>query len=199
VTAMIEPALQSTTRVTQSEFAVWARRREHELGRRELIGGHIVVTPPAGFPHGSIEHAVAALLSEWNATARAGRCFGGSQGFELPTGDTLAPDASFVSHARWTASSPHAKGKFLRVVPDLVVEVLSSAYDLREKTAIYARAGVREYWVVAESSRSVLVFSSDGAGGFDAGKSIETDGRLTSQVLVGLDVVVARLFVDADD
>lgn len=197
--AMIEPVLESTSRINQAEFAVWALRRVHELGRRELIRGHIVVTPPAGFPHGSVEHAVAGLLHEWNARARAGRCFGGSQGFELPIGDTLAPDASFVSHERWAASVPHPKGKFLRVVPDFAAEVLSSTYDLREKKEIYAKAGVREYWVVDEAQRRVVVFSNDGAGSFDGGTPIASEAQLTSGVLVGLDVAVARLFVDADE
>jgi Uma2 family endonuclease len=197
--AMMEPVLESTTTISQAEFAVWALRRVHELGRRELIRGHIVVTPPAGFPHGSVEHAVASVLHEWNAKARAGRCFGGSQGFELPTGDTLAPDASFVSHERWAASSPHPKGKFLRAVPDLVVEVLSSTYDLREKKEIYAKAGVREYWVVDEARRRIVVFAHDGVGAFDDGTVLASDAVLTSRVLVELAVPVARLFVDADE
>lgn len=197
--AMMEPVLESTTVITQDEFAVWALRRVHELGRRELIRGHIVVTPPAGYPHGSIEHAVAGVLHRWNANARLGRCFGGSQGFELPTGDTLAPDASFVSHARWAASSPHPKGKFLRVVPDVVVEVLSSSYDLREKKEIYAKAGVREYWVVDETRRRVVVFRPDASGAYDGGTPLASDERLGSTVLDGLDVGVAELFVDADD
>jgi len=194
----MEPVLESTTRMSQDEFATWALRRVRELGRRELIGGRIVVTPPAGHPHGAVEHTVANMIGAWNRTAGAGVCFGGSQGFELPTGDTLAPDASFVSHERWSASTPHLRGKFLRVVPDLVIEVLSSTYDLREKKTIYAQAGVREYWVVDEAKRRVLVFTGDGLGGFDDGITFAAGATMTSTVLVGLQLAVAELFAAAD-
>jgi hypothetical protein len=43
------------------------------------------------------------------------------------------------------------------------------------------------------------VFTHDGAGSFDGGAPFASDARLTSAVLVGLDLAVARLFVDADD
>ena len=69
----------------------------------------------------------------------------------------------------------------------------------REKKEIYAKAGVREYWVVDEENRRVVVFTNDGAGSFDGGTPIASEARLTSAVLDGLDVAVARLFVDADE
>jgi Uma2 family endonuclease len=44
----------------------------------------------------------------------------------------------------------------LRIVPDLVVEVLSrktASQDPGEKKAIYERNGVREYWLVDPRTR----------------------------------------------
>ena len=49
-------------------------------------------------------------------------------------------------------------------VPDLIVEVTSPStarLDRMEKFAEYARAGVREYWVVDPESRTVEVYSLD--------------------------------------
>jgi len=91
-----------------------------------------------------------------------GKVFGSSQGYELPTGDTLEPDASFVSNARWSAGPAPKRGEFLRVVPDLVVEILSpstASRDRGEKRKAYEAAGVRELWLVDERAGEVLVFA----------------------------------------
>jgi hypothetical protein len=90
--------------VTQEAFWRWVMARGPRLpGRHELINGRIVVTPPAGYPHGSVDANAAGILRNFVLAHKLGRVFGSSQGFELPTGDTVEPDASFVSHARWDA------------------------------------------------------------------------------------------------
>lgn len=50
--------------------------------------------------------------------------------------------------------------------PDLLIEVLSPsnrAHDTVRKRALYARAGVREYWIVDPEHQSVEVIGPDGA------------------------------------
>lgn len=45
--------------------------------------------------------------------------------------------------------------------PDLIVEILSPATarkDMKEKFAVYERAGVREYWIVDPAARTLMVF-----------------------------------------
>jgi Uma2 family endonuclease len=88
---------------------------------------------------------------------RNGKVLDSSQGFELPSGDTVEPDHSFVSNERWDAAPAPKLGEFLKVVPDLVVEVLSqktASQDRGEKKAIYERNGVREYWLVDPRARA---------------------------------------------
>jgi Uma2 family endonuclease len=119
-----------------------------------------------------------------------------SQGYELPSGDTVEPDHSFVSAARWSAAPAPEAGKFLRVVPDLVVEVLStgtSSRDRGEKKAIYALNGVREYWLVDARARELVVFSLAGSA-YDLGRRHALDERASSTVLEGLELAVADLF-----
>ena len=68
--------------------------------------------------------------------------------------------------------------------PDLLVEVLSRSdrgRDLLTKRALYARAGVREYWIVDPMSRTIEVLTLD------------RDAFHTAQVAAGQDTVVSPL------
>jgi len=111
----------------------------------------------------------------------------------LPEGDTVEPDVSFVSRARWDAMDPPREGEFLKVVPDLVVEILSASTRLRdsgEKKAIYERNGVGEYWLADPRDRQLTVFLSR-EGRFDSGRVLTEDEDWESVVLPGLTCRVA--------
>jgi Uma2 family endonuclease len=71
--------------------------------------------------------------------------------------------------------------------PDFVAEILSegTAYkDLGAKKDLYARHGVREYWVVHPGSGSVTVFRHDGKG-FAPGVEFPAGTAVTSAALPG--------------
>jgi len=124
-----------------------------------------------------------------------GIVFGSSAGYDLPSGDMLEPDASYISGERFAAHPPNRPDEFLRVVPNLVVEILSPATakrDRTEKKALYEANGVDEYWIVNGRHRTVTVFSL-GPHGYDAGRTVMA-GSLRSSVLPKLRVPVAKLF-----
>jgi Uma2 family endonuclease len=195
--SMAQPIFESINTLEPAEFAAWVEARERlgDPDRYELLSGRVVVSPPAGWPHGEIEAAVATLLGAHVRAHGLGRTFGSSQGFELPTGDTVAPDVSVVSAERWSTTTP-ITGKFLRVVPELVVEILSestASRDRGEKKGIYGKAGVLEYWIVDTRARTVTVFTGDGER-FDAGRILSEREELQSRVLPALQLLVASLF-----
>jgi Uma2 family endonuclease len=191
--------LESTETVTQAEFVEFCAERERlgDVYHYELLNGRIVMNPPAGYPHGSTESRVVRLLGNYVSERRLGEVLGSSQGFELPSGDTVEPDVTFVSEARWQTMSPPEEGKFLRVVPDLVVEILSrrtASYDRGEKKAIYEKNAVREYWILDTRARSLTVFLLSPEGCFsETGVLAETD-RYASTVLEGLEFTVSDVF-----
>jgi Uma2 family endonuclease len=165
---MVATEFISTRCFTQAEFEEWVASSHvpSELYRYELLHGHVVMEPPAGYPHGELEAIIVAWLSQAVSARRLGKVYGSSQGFALPTGDTVEPDAAFVSSRRLLAAPPPEMGKFLRVVPDLVVEILSQSTrsrDQGEKRDIYRANGVREYWMVDPIVRevTVVVFERD--------------------------------------
>ena len=196
MSALPELAFESTRTLTQEEFAAWvAARWRGDLNHYELLDGRVVMTPPAGYPHGAIEAALGAILGPFVRDRNLGKCFGSSQGFELPSGDTVEPDYSFVSAERWRAIPPPEEGRFLRVGSDLVVEILSrstAALDRGEKKDVYERSGVREYWLIDPRARTLLVYTRQGDR-FDTGRTFAEGQPFSSAVLPGLAFDVASV------
>ncbi len=150
---------------------------------------------PASWPHGGIGALVVNRLVSFLGGKPLGLVCDSSQGFDLPTGDTVEPDVAFVSNERCAAIPRPVRG-FLRVVPDLVVEILSPStkgIDQKQKKRIYERNGVREYWLMDPVSRSVrqLILTEKG---YDQDRVCSDRDTLTSVVLAGFRIPVAELF-----
>lgn len=185
---------ESCETFTQAEFAEWVAVRPGDDNRYELLNGRIVMNPPAGWPYGEGEADALGPIQQFVRRRELGRVFGPGQGFDLPSGDTVAPDVAFVSTERWRTTVPEP-GKFLRVVPDLVVEVLSpstASRDRGEKKAIYERNGVREYWLVDVRARRIVRFNLRGER-YDVGSVFEAGDTFASEGLVDLRAPVEDL------
>ena len=194
---MHDLVFESTHTVTPKEFGEFVATREAagDTGHYELLNGRVVMSPPAGYPHGEVGSNVQRLLASFVWERKLGRVFDSSQGFELPSGDMVEPDHAFVSHERWAAAPAPEPGRFLRVVPELIVEVMSgrtATRDRGEKKAIYERNGVLEYWLVDPRAREVTVLHRVD-GRFDAGCVYAVNGRLPSRVLAELTIDVLDL------
>ncbi|MBC8072883.1 MAG: Uma2 family endonuclease [Deltaproteobacteria bacterium] len=196
---MSEPMFESINTMEQASFAAWIESRPaHDDNRYELLNGRVVMMPPAGWPHGSVGARLMYRMGKIAESSGLGLVFDSSQGFELPTGDTVEPDASYVSRARWQAAPPRIAGKFLRVVPELVIEIISlstAGRDRGEKKAIYAAAGVLEYCLVDTRARTLTIFALEGAH-FDRGIVLVDHEPWQSDALPGLVLCLADLMVE---
>ncbi len=192
----IEVEFESDAYMSQREFALWVEGRQRwDPNHYELLNGRIVMNPPAGFPHGAIDSRLHRLIGPVVDAGHLGWTFGSSQGFDLPSGDTVEPDFSFVSNERWAQAHPE-EGKFIDVAPDLVVEILSHSTrsrDRGEKKRIYEDNGVREYWLVDPRARTARIFHLRD-GRYDTGMLFEFEDVLRSELLPGLEGPVADLF-----
>src|SRR5690242_16162982 len=124
------------------------------------------MAPPAHYPHSTLVTNLIFSLKTHARSGNLGQVHAPSAGYEFRSGDTLEPDVSFVSEARLQRGPAPRSGQFMRVVPDLVVEVLSRSnekYDRTDKKKIYALNGVDEYWLVAPRTRSVTLFRREGS------------------------------------
>jgi Uma2 family endonuclease len=193
---MHEVSFESTTTMTPAAFRSFVEEHARwDLNHFELLNGRIVMNPPAGYPHGELDSKLQVLLGGYIGAHKLGKSFGSSQGFDLPSGDTVGPDASFVSNERWASAPPPEAGEFLKVVPDLSVEIFSASTGSRdrgEKKAIYERNGVREYWILDWRSRELTVFHLVD-GKFDAGSVFTQADTAKSSVLTGLEFPVSDL------
>ena len=193
----VQTAFVSTETFTPQEFERWlAERAASDLNHYELLRGRIVMSPPAGWPHGSIEANIVTALALFVRTHQLGLILGSSAGYDFPSGDTVEPDVSFLATARIEAGPPPQPGKFIRIVPTLVVEILSPATaqkDRTEKKALYEENGVEEYWIVDPKDRTVTRYHHAGRR-FGRGKVFTVGDTLRSRALPGLRLPVQEIF-----
>ncbi|MFT4039131.1 MAG: Uma2 family endonuclease [Thermomicrobiales bacterium] len=164
-----------------------------ERGERyELIDGVLEVNAAPGSDHQSISNNLEFLLTAHVRANRLGRVRDNS-GVQIGERVFLIPDVVFISQERLGIIG----AENIEAAPDLVVEILSPStrsYDLLTKRAVYARIGVREYWIVDAEARAVTVLALE--GGRYAGVAPVETGVVTSRVLPGLRLTVAEVFED---
>jgi Uma2 family endonuclease len=191
-----ETAFHSDERFDQKQFRRWLDARPaSDINHYELINGRIVMTPPAGWPHGGVEAVIVSSLTRHVQNGKLGVVLGSSAGYDLPSGDTLEPGVSFISAKRFSAGPKPVTGRFLRIVPNLVVEILSPSTahkDRIEKKNVYERNGVDEYWIVDPARKQVTVFRL-GKRGYGAGTTV-TAGAIRSRVLPEFALSAQELF-----
>ena len=159
--------------------------------RHELIKGELLTMSPSGAKHGAVVVNVTVLLATYINKHKLGVAFGAETGFKLEHDpDTvLAPDFGFISKDRIGSLSTG----YLEIVPDLVVEVISttkSRHKVEAKTAQWISFGVRSVWRVNCHNRSVEIISADGSRKLFTA----TDELMDDDVFPGLRVLVSQIF-----
>jgi len=138
------------TRVTAKEFFDLPEER-HPI---QLIAGKLIEMPT---PIPNHQRLVVRLIVLLNGLIPNGEVFTAPISVYLDDENVLEPDVVWVAEG-----SPCAiKDTHLDGPPDLVVEVLSPStarYDKIGKFNLYERHGVREYWIVDPTLRSVEVW-----------------------------------------
>ena len=162
-----------------------------EGDRRELIEGDFYVVPAPSIRHQTVAANLGTLLRELVRRNRLGIILWAPTDVVLSPETVVQPDILFVSNERrGIITEPNVSG-----APDLVVEILSPGTEERDrelKLNLYARYGVREYWIVDPEDETVEVMGlgAEGAAGvrrYDAG-SVE------SRLLPGLSVTLDDIF-----
>jgi Uma2 family endonuclease len=160
--------------------------------RYELLDGDLVVAPAPNTEHQSVSRNIEVPLWIFVRDGDLGYVFDAPCDVVLSDTDVVQPDILFVSKER-----PHIITRNnIQGAPDLVIEILSpgtAERDLTFKRALYARHGVREYWLVYLDTRTieVLVF---GRGGFELAATYHRNQVLRSPLLEGLRLDLSEVF-----
>ncbi len=129
-------------------------------GRWELIDGELVEMAASGGRASKTGLWIGHLLAGHVVPARLGEVYGADGGFVLFPGREIlrVADVAFVRAERLPAEEDQIG--FLRLAPDLAVEVVSP-YDrpgeVAAKAAMWLEAGGRLVWVVDPEARTVAV------------------------------------------
>ena len=103
-------------------------------------------------------------LNRWAKDDGRGRVFESNCLYILPDNSKMAPDASWVSVEKLRQLSRHERRKFLRIVPDFVIELKSDSdqlAELKRKILDWRRNGVLLGWLINPDERQVFVYRQD--------------------------------------
>lgn len=188
---------------TRSLDATWNYARWSQLpddGKRyEVIDGVLYMTTAPSFFHQWISSRIIRLLQIQLEDTGVGIVAFAPVGLLMPGCDPVQPDIVVVrSEDRGIIYDRHING-----VPALIVEVLSPSNpekDIEIKRAAYARAGLREYWIVRPAERDVLVLAQPDptSGIYLQTSAIPPNGELASPTLP-FRAAIAAFFAGSPD
>lgn len=158
----------------------------------ELIDGELFMSSTPKTPHQNAVLNLAMLLKSYEKKTLLGRVFIAPFDVHLPSGDIVEPDIIYVAQPNLGIVQDWIRG-----VPDLLIEVHSPTSVERDrviKHRLYAKNGVREYWIVDPEVQAIEIFSLAGSQ-YEPNGYVQADEVMESPLLPDLKFQVAELFV----
>ena len=188
--------LDHSKRYTYADYLTWLDDK-----RRELINGFIHLMSAPVRRHAQVSSELTTIFRMFVKTNKGNcRVYHAPFDVRLPLHgstmdnqiyDVVQPDVCVI------CDSTKLDDKGCIGAPDLIVEVLSPStfkYDCNYKFNLYEAAGVREYWIVDPSAKTVHVFLLQPDGKYNLGETYESMDTAPVSVLQGLEICVAELF-----
>ena len=158
--------------------------------RYEIIDGDLLpMAPSPNLWHQDWLGNLHVLFRQHLAKSKAGRVFIPPFDVVLDSENTVQPDLIFVAAANLEIIEKRA----IFGAPDLLVELLSPSSirrDRHRKKALYARFGVKEYWIGDPANNSMEIFVLRG-GRYEQYCLVTEKGKLLSKVLPKLEIDLA--------
>ena len=160
--------------------------------RYELIEGDLLMTPSPVTKHQRILRELGFELLSFVRVKDLGEIFLAPFDVHLDNENVVEPDILFISKQRL-----HIIGeKNVQGPPDLVIEILSESTanrDLVQKKRLYAKFGVKEYWIVIPGEEIVEIYTLKDAL-YVLGKSLGKEDAIESPLLKGLKIDLKKIF-----
>lgn len=152
--------------------------------RYELIDGELIMTPSPITRHQRISRKIEFVIEKFVADNNLGEVFDAPYDVYLDEENVVQPDILFVSRDRLSIIGE----KNIQGSPDMVIEIVSenSAYrDIVQKKNLYARFGVKEYWIVIPETEEIEIYMLE-ENHYQLYKTYRKNESLESPVLKGL-------------
>ncbi len=199
-TTVFAPEVEEPTLPTAREWppqGEWTyedyRRLPDDGWRYEIIEGELYMSPAPEPIHQEYGFEVAVAFRNFGKKHNLGKVYTAPIDVILPgLASPVQPDVLFIVKNRLHIVK---KGR-IEGAPDIIVEILSPSnwiVDRREKFDIYAKAGVREYWIVDPETQTIEIYTRRDdklqlAQKFSSGETVE------SALLPGLRLAVKDVF-----
>ena len=160
--------------------------------RYELIDGELIMSESPIIAHQDNQRKLGPRMSVFVERNDAGVVYFSSTDVVLSDTDVVQPDLLFISKER-----RHIIGEAnIQGAPDLVVEILSPSTARRDwgvKRELYAKHGVKEYWIADPANKMVWVMLlKDGV--LEIEQTCYPGDTIASSVLTGFTVKVDDIF-----
>lgn len=158
----------------------------------QLIEGEFIMSPAPKTYHQAISRNLLVILHSYVTQYKLGEVYDAPTDVVFSDADVTQPDILFVSKERLKIiTKDNIKG-----APDLVIEILSEKtrkLDVEVKRRLYARHGVKEYWIVDPDKKTVDVLTLSRSGYIRYGL-YKKGHTLASPILPGLNIKVLEIF-----
>jgi Uma2 family endonuclease len=159
--------------------------------RYEVISGNLLMAPAPDTWHQDWLGELFTLIKLFVRKNKLGRTFVAPVDVVLDEENVVQPDLVFVAANHLRIIERRA----IFGTPDLLVEMVSPSSvrrDRYDKKDLYARFGVKEYWIGDAANRSLEILTLK-EGRYELHASAEEKGKLTSLVLPGLEFDLAEI------
>jgi len=158
----------------------------------ELIGGKLILVPAPRTIHQKITRKLIQTIGIFVDKNNLGELYGAPIDVLLNEKEKPQPDIVFISKERLDIITEMN----IQGAPDLVIEILSPStgkYDRVEKSKMYYKHGVKEYWIVDPVHKVIEIFIP-GEKNWVLFQSYNEDNTLTSPLLDGLEIQLKDVF-----
>jgi Uma2 family endonuclease len=159
--------------------------------RYEIIEGNLLMAPAPDMWHQDWSRKLFRLVDRFATQNKSGEVFYAPFDVVLDPENTVQPDLIFVLAANLGIIQPRA----IFGTPDLLIELISPSSvrrDRYDKKDLYARFGVKEYWIGDPANQSLEILTLKD-GRYELHGSAEISGKLTSLVLAGLEFDLSQI------
>jgi Uma2 family endonuclease len=153
--------------------------------RHEIIDGNLLMAPAPDTWHQNWIGDLYVILRNHVQRGKLGKVFLSPVDVVLDSENTVQPDLVFIADANLGI----IKQRAIFGTPDLLIELISPSSvrrDRYDKKELYARFGVKEYWIGDPANKSLEILTLR-EGRYELHCAAEVQGRLTSLALPGLE------------